>query len=108
MPYLARSVVSFGLIFNGWPFTKKLVAINAPAIMPPAKKRFHASFFQSYLKYEIFAGATAAHICRKDDETPKVLFPNINNMGTISPINGPDMYHGQGFVIKSDIMFFNR
>src|SRR5690606_34945949 len=72
--------------------------------IPKTKNKFHASFFQSYLKNEILAGTHDAQICRSDELIPKLLFPKINNAGTVKPINGPAMYHGQG-CFKNSIIF---
>ena len=53
------------------------------------------------MKKGIFAGRQAAHTCRSDEEIPKVLLPNINNVGTVKPIRGPAIYQAQGFVPNS-------
>jgi hypothetical protein len=66
--------------------------------MPLTKNKFHTSFFQSYLKKEILAGKQAAHTCRSEEEIPNDLLPVIKSVGTISPINGPATYQGQGEV----------
>ena len=60
-------------------------------------KNFHT------LKYLISNGMHMAQMCRSEEESPKALFPNINNKGTIKPISGPEMYHGHGSFIKSNI-----
>src|SRR6186997_3390752 len=86
---------------TGFGFDKKNAVITPPNKMPPAKKRFHISFFQSYLKNEIFIGAQEAHMCRNDEEIPKDLFPKISKAGTVSPIKGPATYQGQGCFIHS-------
>jgi hypothetical protein len=75
---------------------KKLAAIKAPATIPATKKRFQASFFQSYRKKDIFPGKHTAQIWRRDEEIPKALLPSNNRAGTISPISGPPTYQGQG------------
>jgi hypothetical protein len=76
-------------------------------ILPNTKNKFHASFFHSYLKNGIPAGIQLAHICRSELDIPKDLFPIIKRVGTVSPIKGPAIYHGQGFVINS-IFYFNN
>ena len=48
--------------------------------MPATKNKFQVSFFQSYLKKEILPGKQAAHTCRKLDDMPKLLLPNINKI----------------------------
>jgi hypothetical protein len=84
---------------------------NCDAMMPPkkipnTKKRFHISFFQSYLKNGTFAGTQAAHTCRNEELIPNYLLPMISKVGTFSPINGPATYHGQGCLIQSmNVMF---
>src|SRR4051794_11904545 len=78
---------------------------NAPSAIPTTKKRFHDSFFQSYLKKEIFAGKHAAHTCRSVDEIPKGLLPSSRSKGTIRPIRGPEKYHGHGSLIKENMIF---
>src|SRR5688572_5276776 len=70
-------------------------------MIPPTKKRFHISFFQSYLKKGILAGRQAAHTCLSDDDIPKALLPISKSNGTISPIKGPATYQGQGCFIHS-------
>src|SRR5437868_6711588 len=77
--------------------------MKEPITIPPAKNKFHASFFQSYLKKEILAGKQAAQICLRLDDMPKSLLPRINSNGTIKPINGPETYQGQGCLIISII-----
>ena len=37
-----------------------------------------------------------AQIWRSEEDTPNDLLPSNNKAGTISPIKGPAMYHGQG------------
>lgn len=64
--------------------------------MPATKSKFHISFFQSYLKKEILEGKQAAQICLRVADMPNDLFPINSNAGTISPIKGPDTYHGHG------------
>ena len=97
-PYAERSFTSFGLISMGCGSLKKETAINPPASIPATKKRFQASFFQSYLKKEMFEGKQAAQIWRNDAETPNLLFPIISKRGTVSPIKGPATYHGHGLL----------
>jgi hypothetical protein len=46
----------------------------------------------------MFAGQQLAQMCLKELEIPKDLLPIINKIGTISPINGPAIYHGRGDV----------
>lgn len=75
--------------------------MKAPIIVPAIKKRFQASFLQSYLKNEMLAGIQAAQICLRLEETPKGLLPNINNTGTVNPINGPEIHQGQGCLKNS-------
>ncbi|MFM2118336.1 MAG: hypothetical protein RL316_1526, partial [Bacteroidota bacterium] len=70
---------------------------------PPTKNKFHTSFFQSYLKKEIFDGIQIAHTCLSDEEIPNVLLPRISNRGTVRPISGPDTYQGQGCLISSSM-----
>jgi len=65
------------------------------------KNKFHDSFFQSYLKKGMLLGKHAAHMWRKLADMPKCLFPNINRVGTISPMMIPAVYQGQGWVIVS-------
>jgi hypothetical protein len=65
-------------------------------MMPATKKRFQISFFQSYWKKGILEGKQTAQTCRNEEEIPKDLFPNNNNIGTISPISGPAIYQGHG------------
>jgi hypothetical protein len=65
--------------------------------MPPAKKKFHISFFQSYLKKVIPAGKHAAQAWRRLADIPKCLLPSNKSAGTIRPIRIPATYHGQGF-----------
>ncbi len=86
--------------------------VQGPAAQPPikipiAKNKFHISFFQSYLKKGIFVGKHAAHTCLSDELIPNDLLPIINNTGTVNPINGPAMYHGQGCFIQSKIFIKN-
>ena len=45
-----------------------------------------------------------AQICRNDELIPKDLFPRISNAGTVSPIRGPAIYHGQGCFKNSIIL----
>src|SRR5436305_14828366 len=73
--------------------------------MPPAKNKFHTSFFQLYLKNEISAGKHAAQMCRKLEERPNTRLPRINSTGTISPMSGPDIHHGHGCLMTSIISF---
>ena len=61
MPYDCNSDTNLGLISTGWWLVNKYAAIKPPRMMPEAKNRFHISFFQSYLKKEMFAGIQAAH-----------------------------------------------
>lgn len=103
IPYPASSVASLGSTFKGAGFASHVMVIKPPATIPAAKKRFHTSFFQSYLKNEILAGKHEAHICRKDELIPNDLFPRMSNSGTISPINGPDTYQGHGCLKNSII-----
>src|SRR5687767_1266846 len=91
----------------GSPLSSQLAARNAPAMMPTTKKRFQASFFQSYLKYEILEGKQAAQIWRNEEETPNDLLPASNKTGTINPISGPEIYQGQGWLSQSP-MFISR
>jgi hypothetical protein len=42
-------------------------------------------------------------MCRSEEETPKDLFPESNNTGTINPIKGPAIYQGQGCLNQSII-----
>jgi len=70
-------------------------------MMPVAKNKFQLSFFQSYLKKEMLPGKQAAQICFKVEEMPKGLLPNMRSKGTINPIKGPDIHHGQGARIHS-------
>jgi hypothetical protein len=83
----------------------QLHATKDPIKIPPAKKRFHASFFQLYLKKEMLAGKQAAQIWRRLDDMPNALFPRIRRRGTISPINGPEIHQGQCCFIISTIQF---
>jgi hypothetical protein len=85
-------------------------AITPPNKTPTTKYKFQISFFQSYLKNEIFAGTHAAQICRSEDEIPKALLPKINNMGTVNPIKGPATYHAQGAFNIDNMMdkIFNK
>jgi hypothetical protein len=82
----------------GFGFDIYIAAINPPSIIPATKNKFQISFFQSYLKNEIFAGKQLAQICLKELEIPKDLLPMINKIGTISPIKGPAIYQGRGDV----------
>jgi hypothetical protein len=43
----------------------------------------------------MLAGKQAAQICRKLEERPKTLLPDSKRTGTINPINGPEIHHGQ-------------
>jgi hypothetical protein len=70
--------------------------MNPPANIPLTKNRFQASFYQLYLKNGIFAGTHMAHTCLREADTPKVLFPESSSRGTMSPISGPETYHGHG------------
>lgn len=73
-----------------------------PKKIPKTKNKFQSSFFQSYLKKLIFEGIQAAQICLSDELIPKDLFPRMSKAGTVSPINGPAIYHGQGsFMIST-------
>jgi hypothetical protein len=65
--------------------------------MPNTKNKFHASFFHSYLKNGIPAGIQLAQMWRSELDIPKDLLPIIKRVGTVSPINGPAIYHGHGF-----------
>ena len=85
----------------GLGFEKNCVTRTAPITIPPTKKRFHISFFQSYLKKGILAGRQAAQTCLSDDDIPKALLPMSKSNGTISPIKGPATYQGQGCFIHS-------
>jgi hypothetical protein len=38
-----------------------------------------------------------------EDEIPKDLLPRMSSRGTVSPINGPAMYQGQGCEMNSKI-----
>jgi hypothetical protein len=81
-------------------------AIKPPAIIPAAKNRFQASFFQLYRKKEILAGKQAAQICRREEEIPNVLLPSISKSGTVKPINGPATHQGQGcFMISMKCIY---
>jgi hypothetical protein len=71
--------------------------------MPITKKIFQISFFQSYLKKEMFLGIQMAQKCRKEEETPSFLFPISNNKGIINPINIPATAQCQGCLISSNI-----
>jgi len=51
----------------------------------------------------MFAGIQIAQICLSEEEMPKCLFPKSNNAGTVSPINAPATYQGQGFCIISSM-----
>ena len=93
----AATTIDAGLLSN-------CVATIPPMRIPATKKRFHACFFQSYWKNEMFAGMHAAQMCRSEDEIPKCLFPISSNAGTVRPINGPAMYQGQGWRIISNIV----
>ncbi len=67
------------------------------------KNRFHDSCRQSFSrKYPIVVfGAHMEHRCRKLLDMPNG-FPTVtNNKGTVSPINGPETYQGQGSSIHS-------
>src|SRR5690554_2100614 len=101
MPYPASSVANFGLTSIGLGFDKRLTAIAPPNSIPNTKTKFHTSFFQLYLKNGILPGIQAAQICRNDELIPNDLFPKINNAGTVKPIKGPAIYHGQGCFINS-------
>ena len=79
------------------------MAIAPPKKIPSTNTKFQISFFQSYLKNGILAGKQAAQMCRSDELIPKDLLPNINNTGTVSPINGPATYQGHGCFKRSDI-----
>ena len=72
--------------------------------MPPTKKRFQISFFQSYLKKGMSFGIQIAHRCRIEEDMPNFLFPIKANMGTISPINVPATAQCQGCLISSNII----
>jgi len=41
-------------------------------------------------------GKQMAHKWRNEEEIPNVLLPNSNKAGTVKPISGPAIYHGQG------------
>jgi hypothetical protein len=58
------------------------------------------------LKKGMFAGKQTAQICRSDDDMPKFLLPIIKSVGTVSPINRPDRYQGQGFCRISIILLY--
>jgi hypothetical protein len=55
----ASSVAKFWIYNYRVGFDKKNAVIIPPIKIPPTKKRFHISFFQSYLKNEIFIGMQA-------------------------------------------------
>ena len=46
----------------------------------------------------MFAGTHAAQMCLSEDDIPNDLLPIINNAGTVSPISGPAIYQGHGFL----------
>ena len=77
--------------------------MTPPSRMPITKKKFHISFFQSYLKNGMFAGIQAAQAWRKFALMPKFLLPKISSAGTVRPTNGPATYQGQGCLINSRI-----
>lgn len=106
IPKALKSVLVSSEMATSAPLLKKLIAINAPAIIPNAKKNIHCSFFQSYLKNGISDGKSAAQVCLRLLEIPKVLFPKMSKSGTVSPIIGPAMYHGHGFNNKSIISIY--
>src|SRR6187401_3515220 len=87
----------------GFGLASTLTAIIPPIRIPPTKNKFQTSRVHSYLKNGIFAGMHAAQMWRREDEIPNDLFPRINKIGTVSPISGPAIYHGQGF-FKMSIM----
>lgn len=49
-------------------------------------------------------GKQAAQMWRREEEMPNVLFPSINNVGTVKPINAPATYQAQGCFINSSIL----
>ncbi|GEO20904.1 hypothetical protein CQA01_14380 [Cyclobacterium qasimii] len=77
-------------------FDRNIAAMNPPINIPVTNIKFQASSFQLYWKKGILAGTQTAQICLKEDEMPKDLFPNNKSMGTVRPIIGPAIYHGQG------------
>jgi hypothetical protein len=79
----------------------------APNNMPATKNKFQDSLRQLYLKKGMFAGMQAAQICRNDEDTPNALLPIISSNGTVSPINGPATYQGQGCLIHSQNCMVN-
>jgi len=93
MPRAARSawVLSATTIASG--SERNMPAIIAPTNIPRTKTRFHVSFFQSYSKKGIFAGAHAAFICLKEEDIPNDLFPRSKRAGTVNPIRGPAFFY---------------
>ena len=51
---------------------------------------------QLYVKNGRFAGRQAAQICRRLDEIPNDLLPSSSSVGTVSPMQVPATYQGQG------------
>ena len=100
-PSFCNSLTSEGLMRIGSGFFNQVAAIKPPANIPKTKKRFHASFFQLYLKNGMLEGKHAAQICRSEEETPNDLFPAMSNAGTTRPIRGPAIHHGHGLLIHS-------
>ncbi len=54
----------------------------------------------------MFDGIHAAQICLRDELIPKDLLPNMSNVGTVRPINGPATYHGQGCFMISSVLYY--
>src|SRR5690606_31193087 len=98
-----NSATNFGLTSIGLGFDKRFIAIAPPRNIPKTKNKFHASFFQSYLKNGIFAGMHEAQMCRNDELIPNDLLPRIKSMGTVSPTSGPATYQGHGCFKNSNI-----
>ena len=107
MPRAANSCCVCGLMMIALGFESKELPINPPKMIPATKKRFHDSFFQSYLKKLILAGIQAAQTCRSEEEIPKVLFPRINKSGTVKPIKSPEIDQCQGWRIISNVFIMN-
>ena len=99
----SASTTGFGSLSN-WAPTK------APTAIPPTKKRFQISFFQSYLKKAMSPGMHAAHKWRSELLMPNVLLPTSSRYGTVRPMSAPATYQGQGWWMSSSmdpIYFFN-
>lgn len=97
IPSFAKSVTVSGDICTEFSARSKLPPIQPPMTSPQTIKMSHSpSFRQSYFRYSILLGYTAAQTWRRLLDMPKTLPPRMSSRGTVRPINGPLTYHGQG------------